>query len=220
MFKIMRISAALGISMLCAFAAAGNAASASKKGTALTRTAKIEKRIDQWKKWENKHSSALRFHKSKKFRWMIHPNQMDKPCWQAKLRGPLKVCMAARAQVRLRTRELRRVRTMIRRLESLLLDVGNVNHWMCIHRGERNPTQGWATNTGNGYYGGLQMDWSFMSTYGPPVLGFPDAATMFREKGTADRWSAREQMAVAEYARKSGRGYYPWPNTARHCGLI
>lgn len=88
--------------------------------------------------------------------------------------------------------------------------VGNRSHWLCIHRGERGAA-GWATNTGNGYFGGLQMDWSFMRTYGPELL---------RSKGTADRWTMEEQMMVAERARASGRGYYPWPNTARRCGLL
>jgi hypothetical protein len=27
-------------------------------------------------------------------------------------------------------------------------------------------------------------------------------------------------MWVAERAYRSGRGFYPWPNTARACGLI
>jgi Transglycosylase-like domain len=83
--------------------------------------------------------------------------------------------------------------------------------WLCIHRYERNPTQGWSTRTGNGYYGGLQMDINFQRAYGPELL---------RRKGTADRWSAVEQMWVAERAHRSGRGFYPWPNTARYCGLI
>ena len=26
--------------------------------------------------------------------------------------------------------------------------------------------------------------------------------------------------ALAEHAYESGRGYYPWPHTARYCGLI
>ena len=83
--------------------------------------------------------------------------------------------------------------------------------WLCIHRYEQHPAQGWATRTGNGYYGGLQMDIQFQRTYGPELL---------RTKGTADRWTAFEQMWVAERAYSSGRGYYPWPNTARNCGLI
>ena len=83
--------------------------------------------------------------------------------------------------------------------------------WLCIHRFERNPLQGWSTHTGNGYYGGLQMDISFQRTYGPELL---------RRKGTANNWSAIEQMWVAERAHRSGLGFYPWPNTARSCGLI
>ena len=83
--------------------------------------------------------------------------------------------------------------------------------WLCIHRYERSPAQGWRTRTGNGYYGGLQMDISFQRAYGPELL---------RRKGTADRWTAVEQMWVAERAHRSGRGFYPWPNTARYCGLI
>ncbi len=85
------------------------------------------------------------------------------------------------------------------------------SQWLCIHRYERHPLQGWATRTGNGYYGGLQMDISFQRTYGSEIL---------RRKGTAENWSAVEQMWVAERAHRSGRGFYPWPNTARSCGLI
>ena len=85
------------------------------------------------------------------------------------------------------------------------------SQWLCIHRYERHPLQGWATRTGNGYYGGLQMDISFQRTYG---------AEIYRRKGTANNWTALEQMWVAERAYSSGRGFYPWPNTARYCGLI
>jgi hypothetical protein len=83
--------------------------------------------------------------------------------------------------------------------------------WMCIHRYERHPRQGWATATGNGFFGGLQMDLSFQRTYAPELL---------RTKGTADRWTPLEQIWVAERAYRSGRGFYPWPNTARNCGLL
>jgi hypothetical protein len=27
-------------------------------------------------------------------------------------------------------------------------------------------------------------------------------------------------MWIAEKAYRAGRGFYPWPNTARYCGLI
>jgi hypothetical protein len=83
--------------------------------------------------------------------------------------------------------------------------------WLCIHRHERHPRQGWSTRTGNGYYGGLQMDLAFQRAYGPELL---------RRKGTADRWTPIEQIWVAERAYRSGRGFYPWPNTARYCGLL
>ncbi len=70
---------------------------------------------------------------------------------------------------------------------------------------------GWRTLTGNGFFGGLQMDLSFQRTYAPELL---------RTKGTANRWSALEQIWVAERAYRSGLGFRPWPNTARSCGLL
>ena len=79
--------------------------------------------------------------------------------------------------------------------------------WLCIH-GHEGP---WRANTGNGYYGGLQMDISFQRTYG---------RYLFRTKGYAHRWTPIEQMWIAERAYRSGRGFYPWPNTARRCGLL
>jgi hypothetical protein len=78
--------------------------------------------------------------------------------------------------------------------------------WLCIHRSE-----GAWDDPGAPYYGGLQMDIGFQRHYGPHLL---------RSKGTADHWSPLEQMWVAERAHRSGRGYYPWANTARACGLI
>jgi hypothetical protein len=78
--------------------------------------------------------------------------------------------------------------------------------WLCIQRYEAAWTDG-----GGPYYGGLQMDWGFMARYGRELL---------RRKGTANRWTPIEQMWVAERAFRSGRGYFPWPNTARACGLI
>jgi hypothetical protein len=78
--------------------------------------------------------------------------------------------------------------------------------WLCIHRYE-----GSWTDPNAPYYGGLQMDLSFQRAYGWRLL---------RVKGTADNWSPLEQMWVAEKAHASGRGFYPWPNTARYCGLL
>jgi Transglycosylase-like domain len=85
---------------------------------------------------------------------------------------------------------------------------GSIPHlsaWLCIHRYEGSWTDG-----GSPYWGGLQMDLSFMSSYGGSLL---------KSKGTADNWTPTEQMLVAENAYRS-RGFSPWPNTARYCGLI
>jgi len=77
--------------------------------------------------------------------------------------------------------------------------------WLCIHRYE-----GAWNDPGAPYYGGLQMDLSFQRAYGWDLL---------QRKGTADNWTPLEQMRVAERAWRS-RGFGPWPNTARYCGLI
>jgi hypothetical protein len=78
--------------------------------------------------------------------------------------------------------------------------------WRFIHRYE-----GAWTDPDPPYYGGLQMDLSFQRIYSPGLL---------RRKGTANHWTPLEQMWTAERAHRSGRGFYPWPNTARYCGLI
>ena len=76
--------------------------------------------------------------------------------------------------------------------------------WMCIHRYE-----GSWTDSGGPYWGGLQMDLGFQAAYGGWLL---------RHKGTADHWSPLEQIWVAVRAAHS-RGFSPWPNTARFCGV-
>ncbi len=77
--------------------------------------------------------------------------------------------------------------------------------WLCIHRYEA----AW-TDAGAPYYGGLQMNLSFQQHYGRRLL---------QQKGTADHWTPLEQMWTAEKALRS-RGFWPWPNTARYCGLL
>jgi len=82
-------------------------------------------------------------------------------------------------------------------------------HWrefLCIHRYEGS----WTASTGNGYFGGLQMNLVFQQSYGPEL---------FRRKGTANRWTPLEQIWVAERAWRV-RGFRPWPQTARMCGLL
>jgi hypothetical protein len=78
--------------------------------------------------------------------------------------------------------------------------------WLCIHRYE-----GPWTDPDAPYYGGLQMDLTFQRMYG---------WTLLRRDGTANRWSPLQQMWVAERAIRAGRGFHPWPVSARRCGLI
>jgi len=92
------------------------------------------------------------------------------------------------------------------------LNPPNESAWRCIHSKEAPPWYGgWKTNTGNGYYGGLQMNLTFIRQYG---------WRLYKRLGTANNWPWYAQMWVAERARSSGRGFYPWPQTARMCRLI
>ena len=81
----------------------------------------------------------------------------------------------------------------------------HLQQWLCIHQYE-----GSWTDTGGPYWGGLQMDVSFQRHYG---------LWLFQHKGTADHWTPLEQIWTAERASRS-RGFWPWPNTARFCGLL
>jgi Transglycosylase-like domain len=95
------------------------------------------------------------------------------------------------------------------RARRTLLDAGDplADAFLCIHRFEGS----WAANTGNGYFGGLQMDREFMRRYGGDFLD---------RWGTADGWPAWAQVEAAERAYRAGRGFWPWPNSARACGLL
>jgi hypothetical protein len=78
--------------------------------------------------------------------------------------------------------------------------------WLCLQRFEgswRDPH--------DPYWGGLQMDRTFMRHYAPQHL---------LRRGWANSWTPIEQMWVGERALRAGRGFYPWPNAARMCGLI
>ncbi len=92
------------------------------------------------------------------------------------------------------------------RTQRLAAHPPHLRAWLCIHHFE-----GAWSDPGPPYYGGLQMDLGFQRTYGPGLLA---------RKGTANHWTPLEQIWVAERALRSGRGFYPWPNTARFCGLI
>lgn len=98
-----------------------------------------------------------------------------------------------------------------RRLAYVIHSPSYAGHWLeksfgCIHVGE-----GSWTDPNAPYYGGLQMDYGFQRTYAPWAL---------HAFGTANNWPVSVQVATAIRAYVSGRGFYPWPNTARACGLL
>ena len=93
----------------------------------------------------------------------------------------------------------------VRSSKPLWRTLGRWDDWMCIHGHEG------AWNDPNGpYHGGLQMNPGFMAAYGGDLL---------KRYGTADRWPPAAQVAVAERAFRA-RGFNPWPNTARACGVL
>jgi hypothetical protein len=114
---------------------------------------------------------------------------------------------------RLELRELRRAADwrwgLARELAHAAHNPPHLAAWRCIQRYESGGS--WGINTGNGYYGGLQFDLGFQLTY---------ASWLYRAKGTAEHWTPLEQMWTAERAHASGRGFTPWPHTARACGLL
>jgi hypothetical protein len=112
--------------------------------------------------------------------------------------GPEKWAQRYRQQQRT-TQRLRELLT--RKLDHL---VGLIGAFQCIHSHE-----GSWTDSGAPYYGGLQMDWSFMRAYGGRLL---------QSRGTANHWTPAQQLAVAITAYAT-RGFGPWPNTSRMCGL-
>lgn len=77
--------------------------------------------------------------------------------------------------------------------------------WSCIAEYEAEPPWNPATNTGNGYYGGLQFLLSTWQNHGG--AGRPDQATI------------PEQEAVADAVVRSDGGSYREWSTASRCGL-
>jgi hypothetical protein len=75
--------------------------------------------------------------------------------------------------------------------------------WNCIHHYEGS----WADPNAP-YWGGLQMDYSFQSAYGPWLL---------QHKGTANHWAPLAQIWAGVRAWRV-RGFEPWANTAHACG--
>ena len=105
-----------------------------------------------------------------------------------------------------RGKQIRTLRAAFRRRVDLNGANGLERAFQCIHSHEgswRDPNKP--------HWGGLQMDLDFQRTYGREFLN---------AWGTADNWPPYVQMTVAMRAYLSGRGFHPWPNTARKCGLL
>ena len=88
---------------------------------------------------------------------------------------------------------------------------------LCIHTYE-----GSWSDPDKPYWGGLQMDMSFQRTYGWLKVAKHTAHAhkiyFVNKWGTADHWPKWAQVVAGIHAYFS-RGWNPWPNTARYCGL-
>ena len=86
--------------------------------------------------------------------------------------------------------------------------------WESVNSRECSGT--WNCNTGNGYFGGLQMDYQFQATYNPKAL---------RIWGTANNWPREAQELAADRAFDGYRGFGPrglgpWPSSNAALGTF
>jgi hypothetical protein len=144
--------------------------------------------------------NKIRYHTSKKNRWVLLLNH-DK-CQEAPTDRWAAMCYKSRQEVR---QHLERLNWVNKEVSSLIVRTWLYNAFLCVHHYEG----AWNANTGNGYYGGLQMDLNFQTSYGKDFL---------HQWATADNWPIWAQVTAAIRAYASGRGFGPWPNTARACG--
>jgi len=94
--------------------------------------------------------------------------------------------------------------TMVASSSAQAKDDWITNGLLCIHRYE-----GSWSDPNAPYYGGLQMDYNFMKAYGGAFLA---------RWGTADHWPVWAQLQAGRNGYMA-RGWSPWPNTRRYCGL-
>jgi len=201
----------LACGLLLAFAgmATAAAAAAAGSGTSQTSTSTIPGATTDVTTTEAGKTPA-RWELRAARRWQRHIRRFraDTRHWLTVMRGrpPANLSRSLAARSLPRLRELaRRWRRRAHRAQWQAKHPPDLRGWLCIHRYEGS----WA-DPGSPYWGGLQMDLSFQETYGGWLL---------LHKGTADHWSPLEQIWVAVRASRL-RGFSPWPNTARYCGLM
>ena len=118
-------------------------------------------------------------------RWHLRPRYT----FCADLRSPLSAGRCWRHRENLRWHRARVARLTPRPTLSHLAG------WLCIHSRE-----GAWKDSGDPYWGGLQMGWGFMRAYGGSLL----------KKGPASNWTPLEQMAVAEGGFVMNGGSHSW----------
>jgi len=104
-----------------------------------------------------------------------------------------------------RFRRQRRVANTLRGELAARLDrlVWLVQAFECVHQYEGS----WTANSGNGFAGGLQFGPAEWQRWGGSYAPSADQATP-------------SQQIAAAIGYHAVSGFYPWPNTARACGLI
>ncbi len=196
--------------------------------SALELSADDKQRVKVLTKNKRVSTSKVRFWKDQdRGRWALHLRYGK--CWQVKGKQRRKLCTKARRSLTVHTA---RIKLVQQKLQALQGELGNIRDWLCIHNGEGDWEDG-----GDTYWGGMQMDLDFMEAHGRDMLakyGKPRGVT--GPNGWENPWTPREQVIVAQRAKQGirtslddgrivfwqdrPRGYNPWPNTARDCGLL
>lgn len=143
---------------------------------------------------------GLAFYRARHAHWSERAGALF-PLRRVVAADPRRACARIRREAARERVRSRRARRHAEQLFALLY-----RRFECVHEHEGS----WIANTGNGYYGGLQMDADFERAYG---------STFVDRWGHAHAWPVWAQLIAAERARRV-RGFSPWPNTARTCGLL
>jgi hypothetical protein len=139
------------------------------------------------------------------FRWYLLPRHST--CWTVRSKQLRAMCNHARLRMHAHVWLLAKAQSIYTALFVPKVDPSLLDAFTCIHHYEG----AWNDETGNGFHGGLQMDYAFETRYG---------AEFYSRWGDAGHWPPWAQIQAAIRAHDSGRGFGPWPNTARYCGLL